>query len=204
MTQLLAVFQLVFVAAQSLRSLQARLISLVHPLAVQLELWSRPSQEISASPGEDDFDELFTYFAIFVGGCFALSLLVAFCAGAALAWSCARVRERQPGRATTSAGGPLQAPRMPPRDRTPVPALQHARAQPVVPGSARRRTRSDPLSPRTLDFNNLERNSAQFPVPLCSPRAAPSAGGALGQPSEVGTSSSQDSRCRLRRVFYSP
>ena len=205
MTQLSDVLQFVLFLAQQLRFLKARLFATLRLLAVSLELWTRPSSEVAALPVRDDFDELFVYIVIFVGLSLTLLLLAAFCAGAALAWSCAHALGRQRGRVTILAEGPpRQAPLPPPRCRTPVPPLQHALNQQSGSGNVRRRPRSSPPSPKTLDFSDPEHNLAHFPVPLCSPRAAPSAVGVFGQPLEVGPSFSQDSRCRLRRIYYSP
>ena len=204
MLQFWQVWHVFLAAAQFLHTWHSRVKAVVHALAVSLQLWSRPSQEVALIPDDFNFDVLFDYVVILVGFLFVLSLLVSFCAGALVAWSCARGPGHQPGGATTSEGKLHRLHQPPPRTGTPVPALRDARALQSSPGSARRRSRSDPPSPKQLGFANFELQVEQFPVPLCSPRPAPSAGGAFGQPLEEETSSCQGSRCRLRRVFYSP
>ena len=204
MMQFWQVWQVFLAAAQFLRSWHCTFKAVVHSFAVSLEVWSRPSQEVALVPDEFSVDVLFDYVVLLLGFLFVLSLFASFCAGALVAWSCARGPGRQPGKATTSEGRLQLLHQPPPRTRTPVPALREARALQSSPGSARRRSRSDPPSPKQLGFTNFELQVEQFPVPLCSPRPAPSAGGAFGQPLEEETSSCQGSRCRLRRVFYSP
>ena len=205
MLQFLEAVRWTFSGLQTLRSLKVRLLASVHTLAVRVELWSRPSQEVTAFEAQDDFDEFFEYAFVIASFLCASVLITSFLSGAFLAWSCARARERPPGKDTTSADNLAQIPRLAPRDRTPLPLLQQSPGRLAEWGSARRRSRSNPLSPQTLDFDDLGPNIAHFPVPLCSPRAAPSARDAPRQPSaDLEMSSSQGSRCRLRRIMYSP
>ena len=197
--------QLALSFSQAVRRIRARALACIHAVAVSLELWSRPSQDVADLLNQNDFDELLVfsiYLALFT---LVAALLAAFASGACLAWSCARARERPRARAMTSAASRSTAPLTAPRSRTPLPAFPQVQAQRSELGSARRRSRSDPPTPTKLDFNPREHQVEHFPVPLCSPRAAPSARGVSRQPSgEEETNSSQGSRCRLRRIMYSP